>query len=220
MTIAQVGQLITSLKEDYPGKEVMIFETAYGWTTQNADAANNILFNTHPSYAPLSPTNQKKWMTDLTQTVIDHGGSGVVYWEPAWVSTECATQWVTGSSWDNATFFDFDNAVIADGGIGWMKHAYDFTSSTEAPPGVADGVKIFYSKGDIMITHTSSLHFPCNINVYSMDSVLKKSFTIPASDKEEIIHVSANGLVPGCYLVSIKSQFTGVVSELVCIMNE
>ena len=53
-----------------------------------------------------------------------------------------------------------------------------------------------------------------------MDGVLKKSFTIPASDKEEIIHVSANGLVPGCYLVSIKSQFTGVVSELVCIMNE
>lgn len=219
VTIPQVGQLITSLKNDYPGKEVMIFETAYGWTTQNADAANNILFNTHPSYAPLSPANQKKWMTDLTQTVIDHGGSGVVYWEPAWISTGCATQWVTGSSWDNATFFDFENELMPDGGIGWMEHAYDFTSSNELTPSVADGVKIFYAKGDIMITHTSDLHFPCTLNVYSMDGVLKKSSTILSSDKEEIIHVSANGLVPGCYFVSIKDKAQAIYSGKICIVN-
>jgi arabinogalactan endo-1,4-beta-galactosidase len=27
-------------------------------------------------------------MIDLTQEVIDHGGTGVVYWEPAWVAQD------------------------------------------------------------------------------------------------------------------------------------
>ncbi len=220
VTIPQVGQLITSLKDDYPGKEVMIFETAYGWTTQNADAANNILFNTHPSYAPLSPANQKKWMTDLTQTVIDHGGSGVVYWEPAWVSTGCETQWVTGSSWDNATFFDFNNAVIADGGIGWMKYPYDFTSSTDNGPALPGRLDLSYADEEIKIRNTSLLHlnFPCTIILYATDGKVILSRKIYSVD-ENIIGISVPGLLPGCYMVSIKDAALANSSGKVCIVN-
>lgn len=39
------------------------------------------------------------------------GGSGLIYWEPAWVSTNCHTKWGTGSHWDNATLFNHENKV-------------------------------------------------------------------------------------------------------------
>jgi arabinogalactan endo-1,4-beta-galactosidase len=45
-------------------------------------------------------------MQDLTQLVIDSGGDGVVYWAPDWVTTKCKTRWGTGSTWENATWFD------------------------------------------------------------------------------------------------------------------
>jgi len=38
--------------------------------------------------------------------VEESGGGGIIYWEPAWVSTNCNTQWGQGSHWDNATLFD------------------------------------------------------------------------------------------------------------------
>ena len=207
ITIPQLGQMITNLRNDYPGKKVMIFETGYGWTTQNSDGANNILFNTHPSYTPLSPANQKKWMTDLTQTVIDHGGSGVVYWEPAWVSTGCETQWVTGSSWDNATFFDFDNKVISDGGIGWMQHPYEFTSATEHLDEPTDALDIFYADGEVIIRLKEHMDFklPCDFAIYSMDGRRMISKTIASVD-DGMIRIPVAGLVAGCYLVILHDN--------------
>ena len=46
-------------------------------------------------------------MNDVVQMTLRVGGVGVVYWEPAWVSTKCTTRWGTGSHWENATLFDF-----------------------------------------------------------------------------------------------------------------
>jgi arabinogalactan endo-1,4-beta-galactosidase len=218
VTIPQAGQIIASLKEDYPDKDVMIFETAYGWTTQNADGANNILFNTHPSYSPLSPANQLKWMTDLTQTVINHGGKGVIYWEPAWISTGCATQWVTGSSWDNATFFDFANDVIADGGIGWMSHPYDFPSSIGDVLNTAQRLDFFYADEQIIIRNTSHLHlnFPLNILLSAPDGRVILSRKI-ASANEESIRIPVQGLLPGCYMVSIRDNTLVNATGMICI---
>lgn len=127
-TIIQTGNLIAQLKQNYPGKEVMIFETGYIWTYNSNDNANNIISEVHPDYAPPSPENQKQWLIDLTQEVINKGGRGVIYWEPAWVSSSCWTQWGQGSHQEHATFFDFNNNVLTNGGMGWM--AYDYTGLT------------------------------------------------------------------------------------------
>lgn len=133
ITIANTGGIIAGLRQKYPGKQVMIFETGYIWTTAAKDAANNIINNTDPAYQPVTPQNQKKWLTDLTQEVINKGGSGVIYWEPAWVSSTCRTQWGQGSHQENAAFFDFNNNLLADGGIGFMTHDYaDLSAAPEA----------------------------------------------------------------------------------------
>jgi arabinogalactan endo-1,4-beta-galactosidase len=131
-TIAQTGNVITQLKQTYPGKEVMIFETGYIWTLQNNDQAANIISETQAGYSPASPENQKKWLVDLTKKVIEKGGAGVIYWEPAWVSTPCFTPWGQGSHQDHATFFDFNNNVLPTGGMYWMSENYGL-SATNAP---------------------------------------------------------------------------------------
>ncbi|MEK7256446.1 MAG: glycosyl hydrolase 53 family protein, partial [Bacteroidota bacterium] len=123
-TIADAGNVVAQMKQLYPGKEVMIFETGYIWTTANNDNAGNIITETHPNYAPASPENQKKWLVDLSQEVINKGGNGVIYWEPAWVSSTCWTPWGQGSHQEHATFFDFQNNLLPNGGMFWPEHQY------------------------------------------------------------------------------------------------
>ncbi|MCW5922251.1 MAG: glycosyl hydrolase 53 family protein [Saprospiraceae bacterium] len=124
-TITEAGSVVAELRQKYPGKDVMIFETGYIWTTQSNDAANNIISEVHPNYSPASPANQQKWLVDLTKEVMKRGGIGVIYWEPAWVSSPCWTQWGQGSHQEHATFFDFQNNVLPTGGMYWMTQKYD-----------------------------------------------------------------------------------------------
>lgn len=106
-TIAQLGETIRRLRATY-GKDVMVVETAYPWTLENADSMPNLLGgDAIVAGYPATPEGQARYLVDLTQAVVDAGGNGVVYWEPAWVSTTCRTPWGRGSGWDNATFFDF-----------------------------------------------------------------------------------------------------------------
>lgn len=201
---AYVGSLIDLLKLKYSGKEVMIFETAYQWTNANADGANNILSSTYPGYTPPSKANQLKWMIDLTQTVIDHGGKGVIYWEPAWVSTSCFTQFGKGSNWDNATFFDSNERLIEDGGIGWMTHQYDFTLSTGDGLTSSNHIKVFQSGDELIFKRddASILNDPFDIDLMSVDGKKKNSIKIEPDWRNNVIRIKVPDLMQGCYFIS------------------
>lgn len=112
-TIADVATTLSDLREEYPEKEVIIMETGFPWTTQNQDAANNILQATPDGYPP-TPSGQADWLSDLSEAVLDAGGAGVIYWEPAWVSTYCYTPWGHGSHYENAAFFDFEGELLSN----------------------------------------------------------------------------------------------------------
>ena len=137
-TIADAGNVVTQLRQLYPGKDVMILETGYIWTTQSNDNANNIINEVNPNYAPASPENQQRWLVDLTQEMINKGAKGVLYWEPAWVSSSCRTPWGQGSHQENAAFFDFQNNLLTNGGIGYLSHPYDNLVATKAPKAAVD----------------------------------------------------------------------------------
>ncbi len=105
-SISQLGETIANLKKRYP-VDVILVETAYPFTNGYADNSPNLLGkDSLISGYPATPKGQLKYLTDLTQTVVDNGGIGVVYWEPAWVSTDCKTRWGVGSNWENAAWFD------------------------------------------------------------------------------------------------------------------
>ncbi len=104
--LPQLPGAIRELKTTYQ-KNIMIVETAYPWTLKNFDKAGNVLNKNalQPDF-PATAKGQLMYLLTLTQLVKKAGGLGVIYWEPAWVSTRCKTLWARGSHWENASFFD------------------------------------------------------------------------------------------------------------------
>ena len=202
--IPAVGAAISNMKAIYPGKAVMILETAYPWTSGFDDNANNLLHTVYPGY-PFSPQNQKQWLIDLTQTVINHGGSGVVYWEPGWVSTACHTQFGQGSNWENCTFFDFNDNLLNDGGVGWMSHVYDFTSATQEINGGKDSFHFYQSENEIIISTENPLllNGPMEIEFHSLDGKMIFNEKINPSWENNTLHIAIPNIVGGCYLVRL-----------------
>lgn len=126
-SLRTIDNVVSQIRERFE-KDVIIAETAYPFTLDGApDAAGNILGEDFllDGYAA-TPEGQRQFLIDLTQTVVDAGGLGVIYWEPAWVSTRCETLWGRGSHWDNATFFDFENENELLPGIEFL--GYDYTN--------------------------------------------------------------------------------------------
>jgi arabinogalactan endo-1,4-beta-galactosidase len=122
-SITDLGAHVTYLKEEFQ-KEMMIVETAYLWTMDAVEeTAGNILNQGIRGYS-FSPEGQRLFMVDQSQAVISNGGLGIIYWEPAWVSTQCSTRWGQGSHWENATFFDFKNGNEVHQGIDFLNHPY------------------------------------------------------------------------------------------------
>jgi len=122
VSLDQLSDKVSVFRTKY-SKEVMILETAYPWTTASDDDYNN-LFSNEPAIAgyPKTKQGQADILKKITQEMIDGGGVGVIYWEPAWISSSMKDLWGTGSSWENNTFFDFDGNTIE--GIEYMKYAY------------------------------------------------------------------------------------------------
>ncbi len=124
-SISSLGSSIRSLLSAHPGYEAMVVETGYLWTTQNFDALGNIVTTPDPAYMPVIPEKQLEYMVDYTREVKRSGGSGVIFWEPAWVSTPCRTPWGKGSSHDHLVYFDPVNTnFMANGGGRWMEPAF------------------------------------------------------------------------------------------------
>ncbi|MAZ28754.1 MAG: arabinogalactan endo-1,4-beta-galactosidase [Cytophagaceae bacterium] len=90
-------------------KKLIVVETAYPFTLQDQDGAGNILDeDALVEGYPATPQGQLDYLLALAKIIKTAGGDGLVYWEPAWVSTPCHTLWGQGSHWDNVTLFDKD----------------------------------------------------------------------------------------------------------------
>jgi len=120
----QITQITRELTSQY-GKEVMIVETACPWTSQNADSYSNIISGLEPFAGfPVTKQGQLDYMKALTQALVSGGGSGLMYWEPAWITSSMRDLWGTGSSWENNALFDFTGKALPS--MGYFSHAYDF----------------------------------------------------------------------------------------------
>ncbi len=132
-SVSDVGAQVNYLRQKFE-RDVMIVETAYPWTLDSVDeTAGNVLTKGVREYA-FTIAGQRQFMLDLTQALISNGAIGVIYWEPAWVSTSCSTRWGTGSHWENATFFDFKHDNELHGGIDFLSADYTL------PPVLVDGI--------------------------------------------------------------------------------
>jgi arabinogalactan endo-1,4-beta-galactosidase len=112
VSVDALSDKIRLFKSRY-SKDVMVLETAYPWTTQGDDDYSNH-FGNEPAISGFPKTTQGQYdiMVKLTQEVKAGGGLGIIYWEPAWITSNAKDLWGTGSSWENCAFFDYDGNAI------------------------------------------------------------------------------------------------------------
>jgi len=103
----------------YFNKPVVIAETAYAWTLEDADGEKNNFGAPQEALGGFQATvqGQASFLRELMAVVAgvpDRRGLGVFYWEPEWIAVEGAG-WYTngGDGWDNQTLFDHDGKALA-----------------------------------------------------------------------------------------------------------
>jgi arabinogalactan endo-1,4-beta-galactosidase len=100
------------------GKDLLVTETAYAWTLEDADSFPNAF---GPGCDKLggyraTPQGQASALCDIIDAVAGVPGGkgiGIVYWEPDWIPVEGAG-WRTGegNNWENQALFDFKGVAL------------------------------------------------------------------------------------------------------------
>ncbi len=134
--------VVKKIKKDY-GKNVVIAETSYCYTSEDGDGNANSLVGVNDLVDgyPASVQGQTSMIRDVIAAANEAGASGVFYWEGTWLPVGKATDdnsaiwekygsgWASsyasdydpedaglyygGCSWDNQAFFDFDGHPLA-----------------------------------------------------------------------------------------------------------
>jgi arabinogalactan endo-1,4-beta-galactosidase len=113
--LAQTGAVIRRLRAAYPDKDVMLVETAYPWGIDPPGVHSNLNPKALLPGYPATPEGQKKFLVDLSRTVLDAGGDGVNYWAPDLVPNACDKR----NKGSTTALFDFNGKVLP--GIDFMQ---------------------------------------------------------------------------------------------------
>ena len=114
-TLTELKSNMTDLQKRY-GKELIVMETAYAFTPDDGDDQGNVFqvySNEKEGYIP-SVQGQATAIRDVIKTVASvKNGTGVFYWEPAWIPVEGAGLSATeGCTWENQSMFDFEGRAL------------------------------------------------------------------------------------------------------------
>ena len=106
-SLENLSSVLSQIAEAY-GKQVMVMETSYAYTTEDTDFFGNTIGEGASGGYPISVQGQSNLLRDLTDTIVNRtqNGLGVVYWEGAWIS-------VGTSSWEE------NHALWEKYGSGW-----------------------------------------------------------------------------------------------------
>lgn len=127
-TLDQLQYNMNDISKQY-NKDVLIVETAYGWTTKDGDGLGSSFNSSDAATAgyPASPSGQIQFFNDLETTLLsvpNNRGLGFFYWEPEWLPVSGANWGTTAGAsyigdsgklsnpWDNLTLFDFTGRAL------------------------------------------------------------------------------------------------------------
>lgn len=127
-TLDELQYNLNYISEQY-NKDVLIVETAYGWTVVDGDGLGSSFSEADVAVAgyPGTPQGQIDMFTDMESVLLNvpNGRAlGHMYWEPAWILVPGA-HWATpegqaflgdetvlNNPWDNLTLFDFEGNAL------------------------------------------------------------------------------------------------------------
>ncbi len=149
-TIENMVNQLTYIQETY-GKDVMIAETAWGYTMEDGDGHGNNFGGTGSGGYMVTQQGQANLLEDLIRAMSEIGGLGVFYWEPAWVPVN-STFRLEGMDWQ--TRYDLNKASWEKDGTGWASSyagEYDPEDAGQWYGGCAcDNLALFDSYGQAL----------------------------------------------------------------------
>lgn len=165
-TLAQLKANMNDISRRY-GKDVAVFETAYGFTFSNADGHPNIFGPEQARIAgfPVSVQGQADAVRAVMEAVAqvpDGRGLGVFYWEPAWLGIRGAG-WTlgAGNAWENQAMFDFQGNALDS--------LYVFAAVLEPVPVAAPALRIVREGGGL-----STAELPSRVEVLFSDGSVRE----------------------------------------------
>lgn len=108
-TIAEIGAQVKRLAQGYPDKEIMILETGWQWTESGVDSYENFLDYSNVINYSHTEQGQYDYLMDLKNTLKQNGATGLLYWQPEFVTSTMCDLWGQGSSYEDTTFFNFND---------------------------------------------------------------------------------------------------------------
>ncbi|MCL2213872.1 MAG: glycosyl hydrolase 53 family protein [Treponema sp.] len=134
-TLDNLKDQLDMIKNEY-GKDVLIAETAYAYTSDDGDGFANTVSDSRALYHPFSIYGQALSVRDVIAVAADTGAIGVFYWEPAWIpvgsdfttNQEIWKQFGSGWAAIYASIYDFRDAGTYFGGSAVDNQAlFDFS---------------------------------------------------------------------------------------------
>jgi arabinogalactan endo-1,4-beta-galactosidase len=114
-TFEALQQSLNSMAVTYK-KDIIIVETAWGWTTESGDAKPNLIKTGHPLNLPFSIDGQidfLKRLYNIIKSIPGARGKGFFYWEPCFIPVKGAGwKYGEGDEWANMTLFDFQGNAL------------------------------------------------------------------------------------------------------------
>lgn len=150
------------------GKEVVVAETAYPYTLEDADGHGNIAGEAQTKLTGFEASvASQKLVTELILNTVAHvqggKGLGVFYWEPAWLA---GVGWKAGegNAWENQAMFDFDGNALES------LDAFRFV------PGDLDDIKplLVYPSLDVTASAGSAPELPAEAEVLLSEGSIEK----------------------------------------------
>lgn len=171
-TAENMQAVVKDLREQY-GKEVMIAETSYCYTTEDGDGSANSFDGIEGLVDGYAATvqGQASMIRDICAAANDAGALGVFYWEGVWIPVGSAEEdnspvWEKyGSGWASSYAGDYDpeDAGLYYGGCSWDNQAmFDFDGHPLASLNVFKYLK-YGSTAPLAVDHIPQVAVSCNV---------------------------------------------------------
>jgi arabinogalactan endo-1,4-beta-galactosidase len=97
-------------------KDIIVVETAWGWTMEKGDGYPHLINTSHPLNLPFSVDGQIRFLKHLYKVIKGipyQRGKGFFYWEPSFIPVKGAGwKYGEGNEWENMTLFDFQGNAL------------------------------------------------------------------------------------------------------------
>lgn len=87
----------------------MIFETGFVWTNEYADNHNNFMSsNGKVLEQSMNEVGQLEYLLAQSEKIAKNNGTGLIYWEPSWITSNLCDMWGQGSSYENVAMYNLE----------------------------------------------------------------------------------------------------------------